>query len=144
MATAAGVETIDLASFSQAGQQVDPAHTAARAAALGPDDLSDLIFTSGTTGHPKGAGATHGQSLRTFGTWASIVGLAPSDRYLVVNPFFHTFGYKAGILACLMAGATVVPEAVFDARRVMERIAAERISVPPMPGSVPSPGGAGP
>jgi acyl-CoA synthetase (AMP-forming)/AMP-acid ligase II len=132
-ATAAGVETIDLPSFLQAGEQVDPAHTAARAAALGPDDLSDLIFTSGTTGHPKGAGATHGQSLRTFGTWASIVGLAPSDRYLVVNPFFHTFGYKAGILACLMAGATVVPEAVFDARRVMERIAAERISVLPGP-----------
>jgi acyl-CoA synthetase (AMP-forming)/AMP-acid ligase II len=132
-ATAAGVETIDLASFSAAGQQVDPAQTAARAAALGPDDLSDLIFTSGTTGHPKGAGATHGQSLRTFGTWASIVGLAPTDRYLVVNPFFHTFGYKAGILACLMAGATVVPEAVFDARRVMERIAAERISVLPGP-----------
>jgi acyl-CoA synthetase (AMP-forming)/AMP-acid ligase II len=128
-----GVETIDLASFLAAGEQVDPAQTAARAAALGPDDLSDLIFTSGTTGHPKGAGATHGQSLRTFGTWASIVGLAPSDRYLVVNPFFHTFGYKAGILACLMAGATVVPEAVFDARRVMERIAAERISVLPGP-----------
>jgi len=132
-ATAAGVATIDLASFLAAGEQVDPAQTAARAAALGPDDLSDLIFTSGTTGHPKGAGATHGQSLRTFGTWASIVGLAPSDRYLVVNPFFHTFGYKAGILACLMAGATVVPEAVFDARRVMERIAAERISVLPGP-----------
>ena len=132
-ATAAGVETIDLPSFLRAGEQVDPGQTAARAAALGPDDLSDLIFTSGTTGYPKGAGATHGQSLRTFGTWASIVGLAPTDRYLVVNPFFHTFGYKAGILACLMAGATVVPEPVFDARRVMERIAAERISVLPGP-----------
>jgi acyl-CoA synthetase (AMP-forming)/AMP-acid ligase II len=132
-AAATGVEAIHLASFLGAGEQIDPAQTAARAAALGPDDLSDLIFTSGTTGYPKGAGATHGQSLRTFGTWASIVGLAPSDRYLVVNPFFHTFGYKAGILACLMAGATVVPEAVFDARRVMERIAAERISVLPGP-----------
>jgi acyl-CoA synthetase (AMP-forming)/AMP-acid ligase II len=132
-ATAAGVETLDLPSFLQAGEKVDPAQTAARAASIGPDDLSDLIFTSGTTGYPKGAGATHGQSLRTFGTWASIVGLAPSDRYLVVNPFFHTFGYKAGILACLMAGATVIPEAVFDARRVMERIAAERISVLPGP-----------
>jgi acyl-CoA synthetase (AMP-forming)/AMP-acid ligase II len=129
----AGVATLDLSSFLRAGEKVDPAQTAARAAAIGPDDLSDLIFTSGTTGYPKGAGASHGQSLRTFGTWASIVGLAPSDRYLVVNPFFHTFGYKAGILACLMAGATVVPEAVFDARLVMERIAAERISVLPGP-----------
>ena len=60
-------------------------------------------------------------------------GLAAGDRYLVVNPFFHTFGYKAGILACLMAGATVVPEPVFDATAVMQRIAEERISVLPGP-----------
>jgi acyl-CoA synthetase (AMP-forming)/AMP-acid ligase II len=71
--------------------------------------------------------------LRTFGTWASIVGLAATDRYLVVNPFFHTFGYKAGILACLLTGATIVPEAVFDARRVLQHIAEERISVLPGP-----------
>ncbi len=73
-------------------------------------DLSDVIFTSGTTGRPKGAMTTHAQTLRTFATWASIVGLAEGDRYLVVNPFFHTFGYKAGIIACLMQGATIVPE----------------------------------
>ena len=50
-----------------------------------------------------------------------------------MNPFFHTFGYKAGILACLMAGATVVPEPVFDANAVMDRIEEERISVLPGP-----------
>jgi acyl-CoA synthetase (AMP-forming)/AMP-acid ligase II len=127
------VEVIGLADFLLAGQAVDPAETFARADAIGPDDVSDLIFTSGTTGYPKGAAATHAQSLRTFGTWASIVGVGPGDRYLVVNPFFHTFGYKAGILACLMAGATVVPEPVFDAARVMERIEAEQISVLPGP-----------
>jgi HIP---CoA ligase len=127
------LELLALASFLDAGTAVDAAETARRADALGPDDLSDLIFTSGTTGHPKGAATTHGQSLRTFGMWASIVGLEPGDRYLVVNPFFHTFGYKAGILACLLAGATVVPEAVFESRRVMERIAAERITVLPGP-----------
>ena len=119
--------------FLQAGEDIDPSVSAARAAAVQPDDLSDLIFTSGTTGHPKGAAATHAQSLRTFGTWSSIVGLAAGDRYLVVNPFFHTFGYKAGILACLMAGATVVPEPVFDAAAVMARIGSERISVLPGP-----------
>ena len=101
---------------------------------LGPDDLSDLIFTSGTTGYPKGATTTHAQTLRTFGTWAVHRRPAPpGDRYLVVNPFFHTFGYKAGILACLMTGATMVPEPVFDVGRVMERIAAERITVLPGP-----------
>ena len=123
----------DLAGFLSGGDGVDPALTAARAAAAKPDDVSDLIFTSGTTGRPKGAATTHAQSLRTFGTWSSIVGLTAGDRYLVVNPFFHTFGYKAGILACLMAGATVVPEPVFDASAVLARIEEERISVLPGP-----------
>ena len=124
---------IGLSAFLATGSDVDPSETARRADAVGPDDTSDLIFTSGTTGYPKGAATTHAQSLRTFGTWSSVVGLGAGDRYLIVNPFFHTFGYKAGILACLMAGATVVPEAVFDAGAAMERIAAERISVLPGP-----------
>ena len=124
---------IGLEAFLAAGEQVRPEVTAARAAAVQPDDTSDLIFTSGTTGHPKGAATTHAQSLRTFGTWASIVGLGAGDRYLIVNPFFHTFGYKAGILACLMAGATVVPEPVFDAGAVLRRIESEHITVLPGP-----------
>ncbi len=128
-----GVHITGLSDFLEAGVGVEPSDTAARAAAVRPDDVSDLIFTSGTTGYPKGAAATHAQSLRTFGTWASIVGLHAQDRYLIVNPFFHTFGYKAGILACLMAGATVVPEPVFDANAVMQRIEDERISVLPGP-----------
>ncbi len=122
-----------LSELLDAGAAVDTQQTAARAAAVQPGDVSDLVFTSGTTGHPKGASTTHAQSLRTFGTWATIVGLGPGDRYLVVNPFFHTFGYKAGILACLMAGATVIPEPVFDAGRVMERIQSERVTVLPGP-----------
>jgi acyl-CoA synthetase (AMP-forming)/AMP-acid ligase II len=124
---------LGLEEFLADGERVDEAVTSARAAAVGPDDVSDIIFTSGTTGYPKGAATTHAQSLRTFGTWASIVGLGAGDRYLIVNPFFHTFGYKAGILACLMAGATVVPEPVFDAGAVMRRIEEERISVLPGP-----------
>ncbi len=128
-----GVPVLGFGDFLVAGDAVDPSVTAARAAAVQPGDVSDLIFTSGTTGHPKGAAATHAQTLRTFGTWSSIVGLRSGDRYLVVNPFFHTFGYKAGILACIMAGATVVPEPVFDAGAVMARIESERISVLPGP-----------
>ncbi|MHB8438002.1 MAG: FadD3 family acyl-CoA ligase [Acidimicrobiales bacterium] len=96
-------------------------------------NLSDVIFTSGTTGKPKGVMATHAQTLRTFAMWSQIVGLEEGDRYLVVNPFFHTFGYKAGVLACLMRGATVIPEPVFDVDRVLEAIAAEKVTVLPGP-----------
>ena len=97
------------------------------------DDLSDVMFTSGTTGKPKGVMTTHGQSLRAFETWSDVIGLREGDRYLIVNPFFHTFGYKAGILAALMRGATIVPHAVFDPTTVLARIPEERISMLPGP-----------
>jgi acyl-CoA synthetase (AMP-forming)/AMP-acid ligase II len=92
-----------------------------------------LIFTSGTTGRPKGVVTTHGQTLRVFEQWASVVGLEAGDRYLIVNPFFHTFGFKAGFLACLIKGATIVPHPVFDVPTVLARIAEERISTLPGP-----------
>jgi len=115
------------------GVRTDEHEVMAAWRAVRPDDLSDIIFTSGTTGRPKGAMTTHAQTLRTFATWASVVGLAEGDRYLIVNPFFHTFGYKAGIVACLLAGATIVPEPVFDVDRVLEKVAAERITMLPGP-----------
>ncbi len=104
-----------------------------RIAAVQPHNVSDLIFTSGTTGHPKGVITTHEQTLQVFDTWARIVGLRPADRYLVVNPFFHTFGYKAGIIACLLRGATIVPQPVFDVPAVLDLIERERITVLPGP-----------
>ncbi|HYA69566.1 MAG TPA: FadD3 family acyl-CoA ligase [Acidimicrobiales bacterium] len=115
------------------GRPVTEADARARWAATTGRDTSDIIFTSGTTGRPKGAVTTHAQTLRTFATWSSIVGLDPGDRYLIVNPFFHTFGYKAGIVACLIRGATIVPEAVFDVDRVLETISRCRITVLPGP-----------
>ena len=127
----AGNETFDV--YLEGGAAVAPEEADRRAAAIKPDDLSDIIFTSGTTGSPKGVMTTHAQSLRVFDTWSRLVGLAEGDRYLIVNPFFHTFGYKAGILACLMSGATIVPHAVFDVPSVLRRIGEERISVLPGP-----------
>jgi len=114
----------------------DQGAVTARVAELSGQDLSDLLFTSGTTGQPKGVMLTHSQTLRAFGDWAHIVGLQDTDRYLVINPFFHAFGYKAGIIASLIAGSTLVPVAVFDLDAVLDLIEQERISVLPGPPTI--------
>jgi acyl-CoA synthetase (AMP-forming)/AMP-acid ligase II len=134
--TSRGDQVVDWPVFLQEGGLCSADVAAGRTASITAGDLSDLVFTSGTTGLPKGAMTTHGQTLRTFATWSDIVGLRQGDRYLIVNPFFHTFGYKAGVLACLMAGATMVPEPVFDVDKLLARIEAERISVLPGPPTV--------
>ena len=79
---------------------------------------------------------THGASVQAYDAWSTVVGLRAGDRYLVVNPFFHAFGLKAGILASLIKGATIVPHAVFDVDTVMQRVAEERISMLPGPPTV--------
>lgn len=103
---------------------------------VGPDDTADIIFTSGTTGAPKGAMLAHGPSVRTYQAWSDAVGLRPGDRYLCVYPFFHTAGLKSVVLACVLRGATVFPHAVFDAGAVMAQVERERITVLPGPPTV--------
>lgn len=119
--------------FLAAGADVPPSAVRERADAIAPSNPSDIIYTSGTTGRPKGAVITHAQTLRAYEIWSELAGLREGDRYLIVNPFFHTFGYKAGIIACLMRGATMVPQPVFNVDTVLANIAAERISVLPGP-----------
>ena len=124
------------ADFMARGDGVDPSESQARADAVQPDDLCDILFTSGTTGAPKGAMLMHSPSIRAFDTWSDVVGLREGDRYLIVNPFFHAFGLKAGILASLLKGATIVPHPVFDVPSVMRRIPEERITMLPGPPAI--------
>ena len=119
--------------FLAAGDAVGSAEAGVRALSVEADDLSDILFTSGTTGNPKGAMLTHAQTLRAYRDWSEVVGLRDRDRYLIVNPFFHSFGYKAGWLASLMMGATVLPQAVFDAEQVLARVPRDRVTVLPGP-----------
>jgi acyl-CoA synthetase (AMP-forming)/AMP-acid ligase II len=105
-------------------------------ARLAPDDVSDIIFTSGTTGAPKGAVTAHRQVTQIFGDWAVRVDLRAGDRHLIVNPFFHTFGYKAGWVACLIRGAAIVPMAVFDVAETVRQIERNRISFIPGPPTI--------
>jgi HIP---CoA ligase len=97
------------------------------------EDISDVIYTSGTTGRPKGVMMNHRQNLRLYAEWCELADLRQGDRYLMVNPYFHTFGYKAGLIASFTRGATMVPVPVFDVDRVVELIEREQITMLPGP-----------
>ena len=110
-------------------QQCVEAELAARIAAVRPDSIADILFTSGTTGHPKGAMHNHGQALWMVAHWNRSNDLRAGDRAVVVNPFFHSFGYRSGWVSALAAGMTVFPVASFEPEAVLRLIERERISV---------------
>jgi acyl-CoA synthetase (AMP-forming)/AMP-acid ligase II len=114
----------------------DLAAADARAAAVSPDDVSDVLFTSGTTGRSKGVLCAHRQSLSAPAAWAACGEVTSADRYLCINPFFHNFGYKAGILACLQTGATLIPQLTFDPEQAMAAVQEHRATVLPGPPTI--------
>jgi acyl-CoA synthetase (AMP-forming)/AMP-acid ligase II len=101
----------------------------ASALAIRPDDLAEVIFTSGTTGFPKGAMLRHGQVVRTYRYYADRADIRSGGRYLIIAPMFHSFGLNAGVMVSLANGCTIYPVEVFDpaeAARIIER---EQITV---------------
>ena len=104
-----------------------------RVEALMPDDLSDIMFTSGTTGEPKGVMATHSQSLRTGQLWARATSLDLGDRFAILWPFFHCSGYKGGWLPCIAVGATTLPVATLDVPHLLAMVEREHVTFLPGP-----------
>ena len=123
--------TLGWEQFLAGAARVGPDVLAVVEAAVTPDTVCDIMFTSGTTGVPKGVMSAHRQTLGVAKVWATGASLTSSDRYAVVNPFFHSFGYKAGIMASLMAGTAIYPVPTFEPVGLMELIAGERITVLP-------------
>ncbi|GAB2758868.1 FadD3 family acyl-CoA ligase [Nocardioides pakistanensis] len=130
-ATTSSPAGLSWADFLAHGEEVPVDQAEAVAAAVGPEDVADILFTSGTTGVPKGVMSAHRQTLGVARVWAAGASLTPADRYAIVNPFFHSFGYKAGVVAALTAGTTIYPLATFDVDTLLRLIEAERISVLP-------------
>ena len=139
-ATDAGVELPLVVRLCNAGDAVatwpsqratDEPDVDARADAVAPDDVADILFTSGTTGRSKGACSAHRQTVSVARTWGELGEVTDADRYLVVNPFFHSFGYKAGIVVSLVTGATILPMPVFDGPRMIRLVEEHGVTVLP-------------
>jgi HIP---CoA ligase len=108
----------------------------ARAAQVRADDVADIIFTSGTTGAPKGAVSTHRQTIAVAVAWAERGQVTERDVYMIIAPFFHTFGYKAGWVVALLCGAAIVPQLTFSIERVLDQVERERVTILPGPPTI--------
>lgn len=117
--------------FLEMAEAADPAAYTAAERSVNPDDIADMLFTSGTTGKAKGVLCSHQQNIRVFANWSHTVGLRCDDNYLIINPFFHSFGYKAGWLAALICGSAIFPLAQFERVRLLQAIAEHRITMLP-------------
>ncbi|BDB62539.1 FadD3 family acyl-CoA ligase [Rhodococcus sp. RDE2] len=125
-AVPAGVHRIDIASgFLDSGRPF--------VREVAGEDIADIMYTSGTTGRPKGVMMNHLQTLRMFSEWCDLADLRRGDRYLLVNPFFHMFGYKAGLVASFICGAKMIPVPVFETDTVLDLIEREHVTMLPGP-----------
>ncbi len=99
--------------------------------ALNPaDDLAAILYTSGTTGHPKGAMLTHANLACNAASVAQALGLAPGvDRLLTALPLFHAFAATACMIYPLLHGVTTVVLPRFDPQDVARTIARDKITV---------------
>ena len=111
------------------GEGVDEQTVLDREADLDPDANSDILFTSGTTGVPKGAMLRHEASCRGYTEYGRSLGLQVGDRVVGVAPFFHCFGLKGLILTATLCGATILPLSTFEVTQLAGVIEKEAATV---------------
>jgi len=106
---------------------LDPAALDARAAMLSAGDAINIQFTSGTTGHPKGATLTHRNVVNNARYIARAMRLTENDSLCIPVPLYHCFGMVLSVLACVSAGATMVfPAEAFDPGATLAAVSEER------------------
>lgn len=97
--------------------------------ALGPDDIFTLLYTSGTSGKPKGVELSHANLLSAAAGNAEAVGLEPGDRIVGISAFFHVYGLASGLLGSLLSGAAIVLQDDEDASATLDAIERHRATV---------------
>ena len=102
--------------------------TAAMAAAVRPDDVCNMQYTSGTTGFPKGVMLTHYNVVNNGKSIGDRMGLSTADRMMIQVPMFHCFGMVLSMTSSMTHGATMCPMPYFSAKTSLACINQERIT----------------
>jgi acyl-CoA synthetase (AMP-forming)/AMP-acid ligase II len=108
---------------------VEPALVAALEAAVRPADDLAVLFTSGSRGAPKGVVHTHGGGLGAVASGLAARCVTEDDRLYIPMPFFWTGGFCSGLLTGLVAGATLLTEAVPEPARTLDLLERERVTL---------------
>ena len=112
----------------RAGEAVPPEEFNARQRAVNPDDTAIILYTSGTTGFPKGVMHNH-DPLRIVMDHANRLAVRPQDVVLMYLPLFHSFGLHEGPWMSMVSGARVVLMEQFDAGEALRLIESEKASL---------------
>ena len=102
---------------------------ARRASAVRPEENVFILYTSGTTGNPKGAMLSHHNMAENAKQVTEVLYASEKDVFLLAVPFFHCFGCVMGILGAITWGAAIVPMPVFKPKEALELVEKERISI---------------
>jgi acyl-CoA synthetase (AMP-forming)/AMP-acid ligase II len=119
----------NFSAFAACAAEVDDAALERMAAAVEPDDVCEIVFTSGTTGTPKGVQLSHRQLMLSYWEWSGLGSLGSGDNYLVITPFSHGFGLNAGVIACALRGMCMVLLGIFEPASALALIRRHGISV---------------
>jgi fatty-acyl-CoA synthase len=115
------------AEVERLGRGVEPA--ALERIEVRPEAPAEMLYTSGTTGEPKGCLLSHGAMYYKCRVYTELHGWTPEDRYFVPVPYFHIFGSMGAIAANCLVGSTQVVMDVFDPEEAMRLIEAERVTI---------------
>lgn len=115
--------------LARGGDRAAQAEVARRGDALDPNDCVFILYTSGTTGHPKGAMLSHVNMAENARQITEVLHATEEDIFLLPVPFFHCFGCVMGILGAVTWGAGIVPVPVFKADVALDLVQKHRVSV---------------